>query len=262
MPDLIDPLGNRCVLPAPARRIVSLVPSQTELLATLGLDREVLGITKFCVHPPSWRREKTIIGGTKNLRLDAIRQLRPDLILANQEENERDQVEQLQAEFPVYCSVVSNLEANDRLVNDVGVLTGREAAAGSLINQTHSAFAELSRRVGSTAATVLYLIWREPWLSVGGDTYINDMLVRCGWINVLGSSDRYPEVPEGLDPDLIFLSSEPFPFREKHLEEVQMRYPRARVLLVDGEYFSWYGSRPLLAAPYFERLLREMATST
>ena len=261
MPELIDPLGNRCVLPMPAHRIVSLVPSQTELLADLGLDAEVVGITKFCVHPPSWRREKKIIGGTKNLRLDAIRQLQPDLVLANREENERDQVKVLQAEFPVYCSNVSDLEDNYRLIADLGALTGREKTSDQLIKETRSAFAALSERVLSSGATVLYLIWREPWLSVGGDTYINDMLVRCGWVNILGSNRRYPEVREGLDPDLVFLSSEPFPFLEKHVKEVQLRYPRARVMLVEGEYFSWYGSRPLLPAPYFLQLLEKISTS-
>lgn len=249
------------MLPGPAKRIVSLVPSQTELLANFGLGDEVVGITKFCVHPSSWRREKVIIGGTKNLRLDAIRQLQPDLILANQEENEREQVQILQNEFPVYCSVVSNLTDNYRLMEDVGALTGCEQAAGQLIQRTQTAFAELAARVSPAGATVLYLIWKEPWLSVGGDTYINDMLVRCGWSNVLGSGQRYPEVPDGLDPDFVFLSSEPFPFREKHLEEVQVRYPLARVMLVDGEYFSWYGSRPLLAVPYFVQLLENMSTS-
>jgi ABC-type Fe3+-hydroxamate transport system substrate-binding protein len=255
---LLDQLERKVDLPIyPPMRIVSLVPSQTELLADLGLADRVVGITKFCVHPSSWRKEKTIIGGTKQLHLDRIRQLKPDLIIANQEENDREQVETLALEFPVWVSKVVDLPTALEMITGVGESTGTRTLAEDLALRINASFADLKQFPIRSCA---YLIWRKPFMVSGGDTFIQAMLEAAGFQNVFGHQDRYPEVSleelAAADPEWILLSSEPFPFREKHVEELSAVCPNAEVRLVDGEMFSWYGSRLLRSADYF-RTLRE-----
>lgn len=241
----------------PPQRIISLVPSQTELLAHLGLNQAVIGITKFCVHPEQWFRTKTRIGGTKQLKLDLIRQLQPDLIIANKEENDRAQVLALAEDFPVWVSEVIDLPSALDMIKVVGKLTHRELSATQLQEQISTTFATLPRPKPRSAA---YLIWRKPYMVAGGDTFINAMLTIAGFKNVFAGRDRYPTVSqealEAAQPDCLLLSSEPFPFREKHLTELAQVCPTAVIRLVDGEAFSWYGSR-LLTAPTYFRTLRQ-----
>lgn len=253
---LLDQLGRTVDLPTyPPQRIVSLVPSQTELLADLGLEDRVVGVTKFCVHPASWRKEKTIIGGTKQLHLDRIRQLKPDLIIANQEENDREQVEALAQDFPVWVSKVVDLPTALEMIVGVGEATATRTLAEDLALKIKASFAGLEKFPTLSCA---YLIWRKPYMVSGGDTFIQAMLEAAGFQNVFGDQDRYPEVSleelAAADPEWILLSSEPFPFREKHLEELSGVCPNAEIRLVDGEMFSWYGSRLLRSADYFRTL--------
>jgi ABC-type Fe3+-hydroxamate transport system substrate-binding protein len=255
-----DQLGRAVELPVyPPRRIVSLVPSQTELLADLGLERETVGITKFCVHPERWFRTKVHVGGTKKLHPDRILALRPDLIIANKEENERPTVTELAARVPVWVSDVPDLPAALQMISGVGAVTGRMAAATRLLSELASATLPPLRE---GRPTVLYLIWREPYMGAGGDTFIHSMLERAGFRNVLAGESRYPtlsaDTMTGLRPDFIFLSSEPYPFKARHAAELQGTFPGARTALVDGEYFSWYGSRLRLADTYFRTLRRNL----
>jgi ABC-type Fe3+-hydroxamate transport system substrate-binding protein len=243
-----------------AKRIVSLVPSITELLVDLGLETAIVGVTKFCVHPKHLRKNTTIIGGTKNLRLEVIRQLEPDLIFANKEENVREQVEALAAEFKVYTSDISNFDEALSMIKTVGSLTDRLPEAEALItqiNQAKSRF-EAVKPNNSKHYRTLYLIWQKPWMSVGGDTYISNMMQIAGFENVCRDRQRYPElsdaVIQSLAPEVILLSSEPFPFTEKHISGLQKLLPEAAILLADGEMFSWYGSRLLQAFDYFTSL--------
>ncbi|MEI6948310.1 helical backbone metal receptor [Paraflavisolibacter sp. H34] len=239
-------------------RIISLVPSQTELLYHLGLEQEVVGITKFCVHPESWFRSKTRVGGTKQLHLDTIRQLRPDLILANKEENVKEQVETLAQEFPVYTSDVADLAGALEMIRALGALTGKAAEAGLLAQEIEKRFLQLRRSVRPLPLRTAYLIWRQPYMTVGGDTFINNMLRAAGLENLFGGRTRYPvtsvEELQALGCELLLLSSEPYPFKEQHRIELQALLPQARIELVDGELFSWYGSRLLLAPAYFGEL--------
>lgn len=236
-------------------RIVSLVPSQTELLCDLGLSEEVVGITKFCVHPPEWFRSKTRVGGTKNIRPDIIRELKPDLIIANREENVKEQVEALMELAPVYVSDISDLPGALEMIGQVGQLTGRHAQATGLIAAIQKGFEELQPPAPIPCA---YFIWKNPWMVAGGDTFINDMLERAGFINVFRHMNRYPAVDmETLAASgcrQVLLSSEPYPFKEKHLEAFREILPHAGVSLVDGEMFSWYGSRLQYAPAYFRGL--------
>ena len=275
MPSFTDQMGRTIVLDRAPVRIVSLVPSQTELLYTLGLDTavpgfEVVGITKFCVHPASWFREKTRIGGTKDVRPEKIDALQPDLIIANKEENDREQIEALATRYPVWISDVKTLPDALAMIRSVGELIGRHPQALTLATAIEKGFSELTAPTATRTADqplptpshpirTAYLIWRNPWMAAGGGTFIDDMLRRCGLINILGDQDRYPTIePSALAHkgcDLVLLSSEPYPFREKHLREVQTLLPNAAIRLVDGELFSWYGSRLLHAPAYFQKLL-------
>lgn len=245
-----DQLGRRVELSFPPRRIVSLVPSQTELLYHLGLSDEVVGITKFCIHPDEWFRAKPRIGGTKQLHIDKIRALSPDLIIANKEENEAAQVQQLMDEYPVWVSDIHTLADALEMIRQVGIITDKEVAAEKMVQNIAGGFAGLKPVINKKKTA--YLIWKDPWMAAGGDTFINDMMGYGGFENVFSSENRYPVVePEQLkDCELLLLSSEPYPFREKHVEELQKVLPDTRILLVDGEMFSWYGSRLLLTPAY------------
>ncbi|SDC33382.1 ABC transporter substrate-binding protein [Niabella drilacis] len=233
-------------------QLVSLVPSITELLYTLGLEQEVTGITKFCIHPQTWFRTKTRIGGTKTLDMAKITALQPDLIIANKEENIKEQVEALQDRFPVLVTDVNNYTEAISMIRTVGTATLRTANAAALISAIEKAFAALRIPAQKTAA---YLIWKDPWMTVGGDTFISDMMQRAGFKNLYAPRRRYPVVnlPElqALAPEYLLLASEPYPFKEKHRVALQRLFPGAKILLADGTLFSWYGSRMLEAPAYF-----------
>ncbi|MEZ5016915.1 MAG: helical backbone metal receptor [Flavipsychrobacter sp.] len=253
----IDMMGREVHIPFPPKRIISVVPSQTELLFDLNLDEEVVGITKFCVHPESWFRNKERVGGTKKLHLDKIRALKPDLIIANKEENEQEQIEELAKEFPVWISDINTLPHAMQMIQAVGQITDRQQIANNLVDHIVNNFTQL--QAATTPKRVAYFIWRNPWMSVGKDTFISNMITTIGWQNVLADKDRYPEVTleelKAYNPDTILLSSEPFPFKEEHIAEIKAVLPNAEVLLVDGEMFSWYGSRLQKATAYFQHLL-------
>lgn len=258
MKTFTDQMGRQVKLAWPPRRIVSLVPSQTELLHSLGLEQEVVGITKFCVHPEGWRKHKQVIGGTKTPRLEAIRALQPDLIIGNKEENEQSSIEALVQEFSVWMSDIYTLADALQMMRMLGELTDREVKAHELSSTIHQGFLSLPRL--AVSPKVLYLIWRKPWMAVGAHTFIHQMLERCGFINAIADQSRYPALSEedlqALQPEVVFLSSEPYPFRKKHLAELQALLPQAKLLLVDGELFSWYGSRLLQAPAYFREVQR------
>ena len=237
-------------------RIVSLVPSQTELLFALGLGERVVGVTKFCVHPPEARQMAAVVGGTKNFHFDKIDALRPNLILGNKEENYREGIERLATSYPLYLSDISTLPEALAMIREVGRLTGTVAPADALAQQIAADFAALKPPAAPVPAA--YFIWRKPHMVAAAGTFIDDMLRRAGFANVFGHLSRYPEItPEQLQaaaPRQILLSSEPYPFRAKHLAEFQALCPAATVRVVDGELFSWYGSRLLQSAAYFRGL--------
>lgn len=253
----VDQLGRQLVLDAIPKRIVSVVPSQTELLFDLGLDAEVVGITKFCIHPEAQFRKKTRVGGTKSLHLDRIAALEPDLILANKEENEKAQIEALMQRYPVWVSEVTGLEDALEMIRGVGRIVGRTETALPLSRSVEQAFNALPQH--KTRLRAAYFIWNEPLMVAGGATFINEMMQWAGLDNVFAEAPRYPEIrPEQLRaaaPQVVLLSSEPYPFKEKHLERFKQWLPDSVVKLADGELFSWYGSRLLHAPPYFTNLL-------
>lgn len=249
-----DQTGKLLSIPSLPGRIISMVPSQTELLFDLGLEQQVVGITKFCIHPAHWFRSKQRIGGTKQIHIDRIKSLQPDLVIANKEENVKEQIEEIETICPVYTSDIKTSEDAFQMFTDIGKLTGTEARSATLIQSIRESFSKLP---ASTAGSALYLIWRNPYMAAGNDTFISHMMQVAGFKNVV-TIERYPqldpEVIHQLKPSFIFLSSEPYPFQQKHIDEVRAICPTADVVLVNGEFFSWYGSRMLQAADYFAKL--------
>jgi hypothetical protein len=242
------------------KRIVSLVPSQTALLHHIDLEAETVGITKFCIHPAEWKKNKTIIGGTKNINIEKITTLDPDLIIANKEENVKTQVEELAEKFPVWVTDVNSLNDAYQMMKDIGLLTNKTHECDKLIADIKSTFDDLD--LVSKKINACYLIWKDPYMTIGGDTFINDMMAHCGLNNVFKDKKRYPviSIKEIIDADseLILLSSEPYPFAEKHIMELQHSLQGARIRLTDGEMFSWYGSHLLHSPHYFNKLLSEL----
>jgi ABC-type Fe3+-hydroxamate transport system substrate-binding protein len=250
-----DQSGSTVILSRSPERIVSLVPSQTELLYDLGLSNEVVGITKFCVHPPHWRNEKKIVGGTKNFNFEEIDSLKPDLIIGNKEENYKEGIGQLRKKYPVWISDIVSFDDALNMIKGIALITGKEKRGSQITEKINMSFATLKKQ---PARRVLYLIWRNPWMAAGSATFIHTMLSRLGFINCLENRHRYPELTseeiQVLNPELIFLSSEPYPFQEKHKEELRNLVP-SKSVLVDGEMFSWYGSRLVKAPQYFNSLV-------
>lgn len=260
-----DQTGQTIELKHIPAKIISLVPSQTELLYELGLDAEVAGITRFCIRPREWFQTKTRIGGTKTVNIEKVKTLKPDLIIANKEENIKEQVEALKTICPVWISDVANLGDATRMIAEIGCMTGKSSNAENLIYRIKAGFEKLKSNVQLPAGknlNVLYLVWKKPWMAAGTHTFINDMLERCGFVNAFSHKARYPHLDKEeimqMNPKFIFLSSEPFPFREKHLKEIRAMFPHSVPVLVNGEYFSWYGSRLADAPGYFEELLSSL----
>jgi len=253
-----DQMGFSIAIPANIQRIVCLVPSITELLCDLGLEEKIVGITKFCIHPESCYKSKVRIGGTKDFDVESIRLLNPDIIIANKEENEKDLLLRLKTQFPVWISDVETTEQALEMIELLGDIFKKKTEATDLIKKINFNFDKIEKT--GQDIHVAYLIWRKPYMSINTHTYIHHILDKCGFKNVFGASpSRYPKITSELlkkaRPDVIFLSSEPYPFKEKHFEELQEICPDARIFLVNGEVFSWYGSRMLKAPVYLNKLL-------
>ncbi|WDF80779.1 helical backbone metal receptor [Mucilaginibacter sp. KACC 22773] len=259
MAGFCDQLNRIINLPAIPKRIVSVVPSQTELLFYLGLDAELVGITKFCIHPKQKVKAVTKVGGTKQLDIGLIKSLQPELIIANKEENERSQIEALMHICPVWISDIHDLETAFSMIQSVGQLVGKKQEADALNSEIRHRFNTLVFH--PLNIKIAYFIWRKPYMVAGRQTYIDSLMQMCALNNVF-EAERYPEVSANdlvtANPDVVFLSSEPYPFRQKHIDEFKQLLPKAKVVLVDGEMFSWYGSRLLEVPGYFNKLLNEL----
>jgi len=247
-----DMMGRMVKLPTYPKRIVSLVPSQTELLYDLGLNKQVVGITKFCIKPTSWFKTKTRVGGTKNINFETIRALQPDLIIGNKEENSQKDIELLEKEFTVWMSDINTYQEALTSIKEIATICKKQQQGETLVQQIEAKRVAYAQKINTSvkSPTVLYFIWQNPWMVVGKNTFINDMISLLGFRNIYQET-RYKEITkqeiETLNPDYIFLSSEPYPFKAKHQIKMQKLFPNTTVKLVDGETFSWYGSRLLQA---------------
>ncbi|SFH25423.1 ABC transporter substrate-binding protein [Pedobacter insulae] len=261
-----DQMGRTITINYPPKKIVSLVPSQSELLFDLGLTNEIIGITKFCIHPIEKFAGCTKVGGTKKLKLNLIRELQPDLIIGNKEENTQSEIEALMQDFPVWMSDITNLEDALHTIHQIGELVDRSPEAAYLNHLINTGFTDLqtlalSKNINKRAA---YLIWKDPYMFAGQHTFIDDILRKIGLTNVVKQS-RYPSMDleelKAENCELILLSSEPYPFKEKHIEEIEAAFPHSKVMLVDGEMFSWYGSRLVKAVEYLFYLQDKLVIS-
>ncbi|WP_373400152.1 helical backbone metal receptor [Algoriphagus halophilus] len=244
-----DQLNREVHLSNSPKRIISLVPSQTELLMDLGLEDRLVGITKFCVHPKGLTKKKAIVGGTKNYRVDMIHSLQPDLIIGNKEENDQKGIENLMQDYPVWMSDVNSVKDGIAMIRSIGEMLEVVEKAEKIAFQLETDFHKPLERKG----TCVYLIWKDPLMVVGNNTFIDQILTFGGFENRI-SENRYPKISldelVGIDPDYLLLSSEPFPFKEKHIDYFESYLPETKIRLVDGEYFSWYGSRLLGTKQY------------
>lgn len=260
MPILTDHLARSIDVPAAPQRIVSLCPSLTETLYALGLGTRVVGRTRFCLHPEPAVRQATRVGGTKQINFERLHALKPDLIIAEKEENTREMVEALAQDYPVYVIDVQTVEQAIAMIADLGRLTGTQAAAQRLQQAIRQGWDQLPR--WPRAPRVAYFIWQAPLMVVGRDTYIQSVLARLGMANVfLDREARYPQITaadlQAAQPDYVLLSSEPFPFADQHVAAFQALLPQAQVNLVDGEMFSWYGARMQQAAAWLQGWLTQ-----
>lgn len=265
-----DQIGKELKFDNTPTRIISIVPSQSELICDLALEQQLVGITKFCVHPSYLIQQKPIIGGTKKINIEKVKSLGPHIIIANKEENEKSQVEELAKICPVWTSDIYNLNDALDMISKLGEILGAGKKAEALVSKIESEFRnyhedQVQMLIEGEKLTAAYLIWRNPYMVGGGDTFIHWMLETCGFKNAFGDCLRYPEksMEELKDCDVILMSSEPFPFQEKHIEELSKKFKELRgvekipkIVLVDGEIFSWYGSRLTLAPSYFEQLMK------
>ncbi len=240
--------------PTKPQRIISLVPSITELLYNLDLGERVVGITKFCIHPKEWFQNKQRVGGTKKINIDIIHSLKPDLIIANKEENSKEDVELLSAHFPIWLTDVKNYESALKMIKNIGKITDKNKLSEKIIKEIIQEKEQFNK---VKKGNCIYLIWKNPYMTIGGDTYINDMLSQAGFNNIYKEENRYPIIKNEelytTNIDYILLSSEPFPFKFKDVEEIQ-ELTQAKVLLVDGEMFSWYGSKMKKVWRYFDEI--------
>ncbi len=255
--EYIDQLNNKIKLSSVPQRIISLVPSQTELLFELGLDEKIVGLTKFCILPQDKVKSKTKIGGTKNLDLEKILSLKPDLIIAGKEENNKEQILELKKHIPVWISDVKNFESALDMIKKVSEITGKEKEGDKIFRDILNEYDKFKAQDHKTYKA-LYFIWRKPYMVAGGDTFIGDIMGKAGFINEAGNLNRYPEINKEniseFDPEIILLCSEPYRFGDKHKSEFKEIFPNAKTLLTDGQYFGWYGSRMKYAFGYFSEL--------
>ncbi|WP_338793810.1 helical backbone metal receptor [Bernardetia sp. MNP-M8] len=262
MPIYTDQLNRKVEVTEFPTRIISLVPSQTELLFDLGIGQNVVGITKYCIHPKKNVQKIVKVGGTKDFDIDKIIALNPDLIIANKEENYKEGIEQLEKQFPVWISDINDLKSSFEMISEVGKLVGKQKEAKNLVHKLNPDFKELAKTDSLPERyKVLYFIWKDPFMVAGKDTFIQDILERTNLENST-TENRYPILDEEkikeLNPQIILLSSEPYPFKEKHIQEFAQMLPNAYIRVVDGELFSWYGSRLNYTVDYLKELQKDI----
>ncbi len=231
-------------------RIISLCPSLTELVFDLGLGGSLVGRTKFCVHPAPQVDAIEKVGGTKNPKIARIVELAPDIVLMNEEENRLEDAEALRsAGINCHTSMPRTITETAAMVRSIGSALGTAGPAEVIARDIETRGAEVAGRAQEPVRYV-YLIWREPWMTINNDTFVHALLANAGGVNVFGKlPDRYPTITllqiRDATPDIVLLSTEPFPFAERHIEELAGKtgIPRERVVVVDGELLSWHGSR-------------------
>lgn len=255
---VIDDLNRTVTFYFPPVKIVSLVPSLTELLFDLGLNKEIVGITKYCIYPEDKTKNVYKIGGTKNFKVEEIIKLNPDIVISNKEENTKELIEKLSENMPVYVTDIKDIDDAINSIENIGFITGKKNEAELLIKKIEDKLRILQQNI-TNKPTCIYLIWKQPLMSVSKDTFINSMLEISGFNNLIANDlDRYPELSieqlQNLNPEYLLLSTEPYLFKQSHIKYFEKFLPKTKVKIVDGSYFSCYGSRISKAIDYFIEL--------
>jgi len=240
-----DQMGREVSVTSLPQRIISLVPSITEYLFALGLGDRVVGITKFCIYPEEWFKNKPRIGGTKTPDVAKIKSLAPDLIIGNKEENRVEDIEGLKEIAPVWMSDVNSIEDMYAMLRTIAEMVGKATESEAWIEKWKRYFDQnCNRGLGKRA---LYFIWKDPEMVVGKETYIDAYMEAVGYQNCVHES-RYPmlDALENCHPEVVLLSTEPYPFKEADFAYFQRVFPEAEIALVSGEEFSWYGVRNVI----------------
>jgi ABC-type Fe3+-hydroxamate transport system substrate-binding protein len=263
MSQFTDQVGYQIKLKSEVNSIVSTVPSQTELLFDLGLGSKVKGVTRFCVHPKNAVADIPKIGGTKNLDIEKIREINPDIIIGNKEENIKEQVKKLKTDFPVWLSDIKSTRDALDMMTEIGEITQTKGKAVELVNEIQQLLNELAEIGSDRKRKALVFIWKNPYMVAGRDTYMHELLKLLGYETAIHRDDeRYPQVTmdqvEESEPDLLLFTSEPFPYSSRELQIFQEKIPNCKKLIVNGEYFSWYGSRMRKSFQYFKQLKRQL----
>ncbi|CAM3178299.1 helical backbone metal receptor [Filibacter tadaridae] len=251
--EVVDHLGRTVTYEYPPKRIISLCPGITETLFVLQLENEIVGRTRFCIFPKDKVKNVPAVAGTKDIKLEAIHEVKPDLIIVEKEENTKEIVETLEQYYPVFVAEVQTVDEAYRMIRDMGQLTDREKQAVSLVESIQDRFESFPSVNGKRAA---YVIWKKPYMVVGKDTYIQSILERMGFVNPFAQFEgRYPVVTaedfQQAKLDYVLLASEPYPYKEKHKAEFQAIMPDTLPMLIDGEMF-WYGAKMVEAVDYFK----------
>lgn len=259
-----DNLNRKISLAETPRRIISLVPSLTELLHDMGMERQIVGITKYCVHPLHYIATKALVGGTKKVNIKRIKELQPDFILCSKEENTPTMVQELEKIAPVYVTDVNSLDDALELIKDLGFLFGRRTQAGHIIDKIKFQLKDFQHTIKDIPLRkVAYFIWANPWMVAGSKTFIDDMLRICKFENAYANHERYPEVAikhmrSKAAPKLLMFSSEPHDFTDDEVFDVLRNNRKTITIYVDGQYFSWYGSRLIKAFDHFKEIHKKI----
>lgn len=263
----IDDLGNILSFQHKRTKIVSLVPSITETLYHLDVEKYVVGITKFCVHPPHFKHTKEIVGGTKKVNIEKIKALEPDIVFCNKEENTPEIVAQLREFTQVYVTEIKTIDDSKRMIENLGRILNRRNQADLLNRKIDLKLLNFKEFIKDAAPKkVAYFIWYNPWMVAGDQTYINHLLELNNYENIYTKEQGYPEInPKRIrhegDPEVLFFSSEPFPFKDEHAFEISEYTNRSGAVFVDGEMFSWFGARLLKAFDYFKTVRERLEES-
>ncbi|MCJ8346389.1 helical backbone metal receptor [bacterium] len=242
---IYDAIQDPFLIPHAPKRIISLVPSLTETLIDLGLSQQMVGKTSFCIHPQKLVKEIESIGGTKNFKLERIIELKADIVFANMEENTKEQIMELKKHCLVFVTKVDQFDDVIPLILAMGMLTHRNEQAQQISKSIQTSFQKI-QSYNFQPFKVSYLIWKNPYMLAASNTFIDSILNLLTLENAFAQEVRYPQVEFSQiissKSDLIFLSSEPYPFKEKHCKQLS-KESKITSILVDGEDFSWFGSR-------------------
>jgi len=262
-----DQLGRTLELSKTPTRIISIVPSITELLFDLGVEDTIVGITSYCVHPFHFLTTKKSIGGTKKVNIERVKELAPDLIICNKEENTPEMVAALSEIAPVYVSEVNTISDSLELIQQLGNILSCRTEAKNLVSKINFKLDDFKLFMKDMPTRkAAYFIWAEPWMVAANNTFINEVLKLNKFDNIYQNLERYPTIPlEKIrfsgDPRVVLLPSEPFKFTDDHAFEIATYANRSMTVFADGEYFSWYGSRLLKAFDYFKQLQKKIDSS-